>query len=78
MVRRKKGLAQPGWLPLKELMNSAEIQALGVTELDVVRWKREEKISYRIIEGKKSYDIAEVVGFALAMSNGWLLGEEEE
>lgn len=66
------------WLKLNEIAANSQVQSFGINEIDVVRWAKEEKISYRVFDGRKKYDLHEVIGFALALSNGWLFEEEPE
>jgi hypothetical protein len=77
MTRKKKELDGPRWLKLKEVLKNSQVKSFGITELDVVRWAKQEKICCRILDGRKKYDVHEVIGFALALSNGWVLGDEE-
>lgn len=77
-MKSKKSFRGTRWLTLKNLMASPEIKAIGLNEIDVVRWAKQNKISVRLKDSKKVYDITEVVGFALALSNGWVLAQEEK
>lgn len=67
----------PSWLSLKELMRTKEVRSLEITEMDVVRWARDQNICVGSYEGRKRYDLNEVIGYALALSSGWLLLPEE-
>jgi hypothetical protein len=64
-------------MTLSELMNSAEIHPFEITELEVARWAKQGRINHRSIKGKKNYDINEVMGFALSLSGGWVLEDED-
>jgi hypothetical protein len=58
-------------------MQAKEIRSFEITEMDVVRWARDQNICVNSHEGRKRYDLNEVIGYALALSSGWLLGAEE-
>jgi hypothetical protein len=67
----------PCWLSLKELMQTREVRSFEITEMDVVRWARDQNICVNSHKGRKRYDLNEVIGYALALSSGWLIESDE-
>lgn len=59
-------------------MQAKEVRSFEITEMDVVRWARDQNICVGTYDGRKRYDLNEVIGYALALSSGWLLGSDQE